>query len=328
MPLASDLLNRDRPGPNLEPVRVVYSYAVPHRKGAKDGFVWCTYCAKPTHFDGGVLEFADGTRRTVGWCCCNTQGIDLAALRAESKRLHRRQIRLNQFDSFRAVLPEVLQELRDLRRSHALTAFEQLREECFSKLHPLFLTLQAAVFHDDGELRWSERASDYSGTALLREDGRDNEGGRAKGQRTVELTRSHKIAGAEFVDPRLDPRRALSDAIARLESAATFYSRTDTEMLSADEFRKWGAEIGRAVAALEIVEKTTSAPERFFDAANLAAVAEARNLCIARGRYEASGRSLIYVPQDRDTVEAALSLSYAPVRVRSLRRLRNQLGRK
>jgi hypothetical protein len=310
-----------KPDAEAVPRRILFKYIVPHAKGSRAGMIWCSHCQERNHFDGSLVEYTDHVRRTVGRCCRSKHCGELEALLEEFDDHYVRRLHLDQFDKIGRVLPDVLEEVPRLLASSVAVDFQTHRKQFADSCEALFNFLYRAIIDDGGILRWEVSAADYSRTALDRERvADDNEGPR--GKRVVRLHRKYQIQGGELFNVNFTPLSALTKVRDTLQQTTEFYYQSATDQIDGEEFRYWKRALGNAADLLERVQRTLFAIPAFYQLENRSVIVAIRNGQMRDAAYSVTNTGIVWNPPDADAVTIEPPRDYAPMKFRTIARLR------
>ncbi len=270
--------------------------------------IWCCYCQKLNHYEGGLFKYSDDMVRSVGWVCCPKRlGVDIAGRKMEFDSLERRAEQLKQFDLIAASIPELSDEVNASAAMKAVRQCADFRAHFRAACPSLYEFIAGAVLHDEGQLVWDEELADYSGNSVRRK----------------RIKKRGNIAGALIMTPSLDLPSLLDRVRAELGELLEFYAIKDTDVISSDRFKAHARRLARVLEDVEVIQNATAALPEFFTLANRQAMTYVRNLSMAAKSYEVSEKGIRWFPMDgREPVEITMPSSYAAPKFRLLERLR------
>ena len=325
-PETADGYDRSSPSEDDAFVRVVHDYNIPHKKHSRIGFIWCAFCQRPTHYSGGLALYEDGKVRSVGWACCAKRlDVDLKRGWKDFKRDKVRADRLHQFDTLGPVLADVQREIADLKEHPSVRLHDLARKDFERKMPGLWKWLSGIAFHDDGWIEHEVEFVDYSGTAMQREEGENQDGQTLKGQRTRRRTVRNRLSGWLFVHPNSSAVTFCEEAQQTAKRCVDFYSEACTDDISDREFSQRLGDVRQLVEKLEQLEALSHSLPMFFGRSNREQVAALRNLSLSKPAYFVTHNGIKWRPPDGEIVQLIPPRNYKPAKVRSLGRLKRAM---
>jgi len=320
-----------RPSPDISALRFLKRYDLPHATGSRAGMIWCVFCQERNHFRGFVVEYSDGSTRTLGRCCRVSRSDDLPdeidALRVRFDELRQRALLVRDFRALREPVRALAAELKGLEAHPSLSGLDHQRTAFANNLEGLLVWLQGTIKRNDGAIVWEEEVEQTARSEALSQPSA-TKGAQTPPQRRFErFLRRHQLQGRAFLSLGLTPQYLLSDLQKRVTALWAFSSPSETDDLSLAELRAHVSGLPPILRGVRELEALLRSPLEFFSPKNLSAVATARNSALGKRTYAVRKRALTRVDDDGRQTMCELSSGYRPWKSKSAERVESLLGR-